>query len=1115
MKNMIQYIRKAILLSFFLCLTQFSVVKSQTKNDALTLNKLLPQFAEMTPETASLGKFGSFDVSEYSGIPNIRIPLYNIQAGDVALPLELYYDASGIKVQQDATFVGLGWNLDYGGCINHIVCGYDDFMENPHTDKSYFNKYFSARSVPDDAPLHYYYRYGTSMQYVSDGENWNMCLPADKNQYWLHADIAHGFYVPDVFQANFCGHHLSFIIDQRYSSKIVILDDDLKKYKIEYEMDNIYPRSFKIIDDKGITYLFEAYKEFNRKDAYYLSHIYGADGMHGKSCVNFEYITRCYNPERSRSNMNTIESKGKYLGGEYPNDPILLSQMTSLLGTNLSYVNRSETNVCNKVYPRKITTGLYSIEFSFQEREDMIDTYAISGIRVKSKDGTNLDSISFAYDYYKEQPSNSIFTNKRLRLKSVVINSQRYQLSYNSSTLPSNSQSSSIDYWGYYNAANNKSKDHLCGTPRYILKNDTIRLTGYLGDANRYASEDSCKIGMLKRITYPTGGYTEYEFEVNRFNDNYYYPDASHRISFPPSIKTINDGTVSMYGTKKDSICFVASQEKYNFKVCGYLNDTPEHLNVIIKNASKNFNLLNRDYIKTKANFSDSIPLSLTNGDAYTITVSLIANHPNSTSTVAQCELNHESKTNVTALPTTVNENGGYSIGGGLRIKTIKNYDSDNTYLNSVEYEYEGGKLLIPTVQLERHYIQFSYDRINNAHDVIVSFSFDYANSEPSYYYVCSLGVPATVGYSKVVKKEINRNGECLRKLELEYHNYEYEMNNIATNLLYNSFFYCTKGYLDGKIKRRTVYTGNNVIQQSIDYSYDKKRESFVLFPKCVPTFFPGLPWCKVNFDFAFLRKNFYWVYLTRKEEICYDANGNKTTNRVTTYSYDDSNYQLSQQTVSDGQNMEKVRYWYPLNSGNQSTGLSYLINKNCLSEVTGVEMYNNGVFTGGSKFNYTTCNNQDAPAVQTCYSVLPNSNRTNILEMKVTSYDSYGNIREYEKKDGMPVTILWSYNHQYPVMEIVGNRYEDIKSDEVVIMENLTKFPTESRIRSVHNAIRQKNPNSHVTAYIYSPWHTISHIISPNGYEVNYGYDSFGRLIKVDDSSGILRKYQYNNKIR
>ena len=60
-------------------------------------------------------------MSEYTGTPNIRIPLLEVKSGDVSYPIELYYDASGIKVEQNATFVGLGWNLSYGGSINHVV----------------------------------------------------------------------------------------------------------------------------------------------------------------------------------------------------------------------------------------------------------------------------------------------------------------------------------------------------------------------------------------------------------------------------------------------------------------------------------------------------------------------------------------------------------------------------------------------------------------------------------------------------------------------------------------------------------------------------------------------------------------------------------------------------------------------------------------------------------------------------------------------------------------------------------------------------------------------------------------------------------------------------------
>ena len=71
-------------------------------------------------------------MSEYTGTPNIRIPLLEVKSGDVSYPIELYYDASRIKVEQYATFVGLGWNLSYGGSINHVVRGHDDFLQAPY-----------------------------------------------------------------------------------------------------------------------------------------------------------------------------------------------------------------------------------------------------------------------------------------------------------------------------------------------------------------------------------------------------------------------------------------------------------------------------------------------------------------------------------------------------------------------------------------------------------------------------------------------------------------------------------------------------------------------------------------------------------------------------------------------------------------------------------------------------------------------------------------------------------------------------------------------------------------------------------------------------------------------
>ena len=54
-------------------------------------------------------------------------------------------------------------------------------------------------------------------------------------------------------------------------------------------------------------------------------------------------------------------------------------------------------------------------------------------------------------------------------------------------------------------------------------------------------------------------------------------------------------------------------------------------------------------------------------------------------------------------------DTSGNSIGGGLRIKSINNYDSDGTLFGRTEYEYEKGILQIPTVRKETIYLEDSY----------------------------------------------------------------------------------------------------------------------------------------------------------------------------------------------------------------------------------------------------------------------------------------------------------------------------------------------------------------------------------------------------------------------
>ena len=84
----------------------------------------LPQV--FSPNAAELGKYGKIPVSYFNGLPNISIPLTELHAKNYTLPIYLTYHASGNKPDQHPGWVGLGWTLHAGGCINRILNGMKD-----------------------------------------------------------------------------------------------------------------------------------------------------------------------------------------------------------------------------------------------------------------------------------------------------------------------------------------------------------------------------------------------------------------------------------------------------------------------------------------------------------------------------------------------------------------------------------------------------------------------------------------------------------------------------------------------------------------------------------------------------------------------------------------------------------------------------------------------------------------------------------------------------------------------------------------------------------------------------------------------------------------------------
>ena len=70
-----------------------------------------------SPDVSSFVLHKEFDVNLYTGRANISVPVFEITEGNIKIPIQLNYNSSGIKVDEIASSVGLGWSLEAGGNV--------------------------------------------------------------------------------------------------------------------------------------------------------------------------------------------------------------------------------------------------------------------------------------------------------------------------------------------------------------------------------------------------------------------------------------------------------------------------------------------------------------------------------------------------------------------------------------------------------------------------------------------------------------------------------------------------------------------------------------------------------------------------------------------------------------------------------------------------------------------------------------------------------------------------------------------------------------------------------------------------------------------------------------
>ena len=89
-------------------------------------NMKLPNVVPASPEMTALAGIGSLSAGLHSGSANVNIPLFEIKNGALRVPISLSYSTNGIRVNDIASRVGLGWNIIAGATISRVIHDEDD-----------------------------------------------------------------------------------------------------------------------------------------------------------------------------------------------------------------------------------------------------------------------------------------------------------------------------------------------------------------------------------------------------------------------------------------------------------------------------------------------------------------------------------------------------------------------------------------------------------------------------------------------------------------------------------------------------------------------------------------------------------------------------------------------------------------------------------------------------------------------------------------------------------------------------------------------------------------------------------------------------------------------------
>ncbi|WP_026705780.1 RHS repeat domain-containing protein [Flavobacterium soli] len=1078
----------------------------------------VPKVIPPSPEAATILQHSPVNVSLYTGTPNISVPFHTISHGGVEVPISLSYSTDGIRVNSIASRTGMGWSLSSGGLITRTINKLPDDVTNGYmntTTNSNINQRYTILHLMGLDPL---------------------CTGFDTCQnYHISFETGEGArrdYEADTFNFSFLGYSGQFYYNQQEQEFNQAPLSRLKILTVKGSDKKII--GFIITDENGVKYYFG--EPYNSPEHPYRLGARELVTTTKSRSVTYDGITQ--SPANDTNGAANVFQSWMLMDIVFPTSKETVKFYYSMENgvkthtlideefikcdagdseRNISYLVRefNQPSIDSIIFP----SGRILFESQPYERLDLLNSHALKSMILLDKDQNFVKKMVLHTSQLTSADNNTYFYDfgegkYRLMLDSVTEEDLsgtikgRYGFEYNNPQALPNRFSRAIDYFGYYNG---KFLNTSLIPVTYV-----DRRNAYFGYADRTIDPAYTQIGVLTKVTYPTGGFDSFIWENNdigRFGgigDSY----TDHLAKGHTKLESADYAT--NFANNKFTKIFTVGPNvrgKAYFNVFQMTGCTGPNLNQV------------------SCDFTITVESTDTNSGFVALNI-------------FQSEFHHDlpsGEYRITATPkgiwvppTQVNdptakafqffidwkydETPDELLYSGLRIQKIESHDKLGSLAFSKTYQYKGFVNGISSGSTPN-----MYDCLFKSYLYAKGSTFSTSQGMRGIKLSGVSQAPlisthgSLVGYENVT--ELFNEGQQGRKeytysytdnynsqLQLEPRDY-YSNIHIPNN--FRNYVYCD--WLRGNLKKVETYSQDSKLSK-LENTYEaygtKPIEDFGLQVYK----FPAEPFGNDGF-LSPLGVSWYsavteYHRLVQTKEIHYfEAN---EVNSITDYTYNSLSQLSQERSYDNGQLDVRKNYYYPSDPSMSSKPYALeLKEQNRIG--TPLEIITSDAIGELSRQETVYKDWDPGLGLHISPEIIMASKGGATLDPRV-KYNAMdittGNPLEVQQEGGMKISYLWGYSKTLPIAKIENATNAEIKT--ALGVTDLT-LVNEANLTAINN-LRTSLPNAMVTTYTYTPLVGVTTITDPKGDKVTYHYDNFNRLKLVKDKDGkILSENQYH----